>query len=127
MPGYENLETVDAYPMYAGAMDRYDWKLVGKQELYVPYNSYKWVAKGQKYKDVYKDDFVNRDLQYAGVQAVYNWNCCGLSLGYRRFALGSVRDETQYLYSFTIANFGSVGDIRRSNTVFHDANLLPAY
>ena len=62
VPGYENLETVDAYPMYAGAMDRYDWKLVGKQELYIPYNSYKWVAKGQKYKDVYKDDFVNRDL-----------------------------------------------------------------
>jgi LPS-assembly protein len=72
-------------------------------------------------------DFVNRDLQYAGVQAVYNWNCCGLSVGYRRFALGSVRDETQYLYSFTIANFGSVGDIRRSNTVFHDVNLPPAY
>jgi hypothetical protein len=34
VPGYENLETVDQYPMYAGAMDRYDWKLVGKQELY---------------------------------------------------------------------------------------------
>lgn len=72
-------------------------------------------------------DFVNRALQYAGVQAVYNWNCCGLSLGYRRFALGSVRDETQYLYSFTIANFGSVGDIRRSNTVFHDQAQPPAY
>jgi LPS-assembly protein len=72
-------------------------------------------------------DFVNKALQYAGVQTVYNWNCCGLSLGYRRFALGTVRDETQYLYSFTIANFGSVGDIRRSNTVFHDANLPPAY
>jgi LPS-assembly protein len=72
-------------------------------------------------------DFVNRALQYAGVQAVYNWDCCGLSLGYRRFALGSVRDETQYLYSFTLANFGSVGDIRRSNTVFHDPSLPPAY
>jgi LPS-assembly protein len=72
-------------------------------------------------------DFANRALQYAGVQTVYNWDCCGLSLGYRRFALGSVRDETQYLYSFTIANFGSVGDIRRSNTVFHDSSLPPAY
>ncbi len=41
VPGYENLETVDQYPMYAGAMDRYDWKLVGKQELYIPYNSFK--------------------------------------------------------------------------------------
>jgi LPS-assembly protein len=72
-------------------------------------------------------DFVHGALQYAGVQAVYNWNCCGLSVGYRRFALGSVRDETQYLYSFTLANFGSVGDIRRSNSVFRDPTLPPAY
>ena len=72
-------------------------------------------------------DFVQGALQYAGIQAVYNWNCCGLSLGYRRFALGSVRDETQYLYSFTLANFGSVGDIRRSNTVFHDPSMPPRY
>jgi LPS-assembly protein len=72
-------------------------------------------------------DFVQGALQYAGIQAVYNWNCCGLSVGYRRFALGSVRDETQYLYSFTLANFGSVGDIRRSNTVFHDPSMPPRY
>jgi LPS-assembly protein len=72
-------------------------------------------------------DFVHGALQYAGVQAVYNWNCCGLTVGYRRFALGSVRDETQYLYSFTLANFGSVGDIRRSNSVFRDPGAPPAY
>jgi LPS-assembly protein len=72
-------------------------------------------------------DFVHGAIQYAGVQAVYNWNCCGLTLGYRRFALGSPRDETQYLYSFTLANFGSVGDIRRSNTVFHDPAVPPPY
>ncbi len=72
-------------------------------------------------------DFVQNSLQYGGVQAVYNWNCCGLTFGYRRFLLGSVRDETQYLYSFTLANFGSVGDIRRSNSVFRDPTLPPAY
>ena len=72
-------------------------------------------------------DFVHGALQYAGAQAVYNWNCCGLTVGYRRFALGSVRDETQYLYSFTLANFGSVGDIRRSNTVFRDPNSPAPY
>jgi LPS-assembly protein len=72
-------------------------------------------------------DFVHGAVQYAGVQAVYNWNCCGLSLGYRRFALGALRDETEYLYSFTLANFGSVGDIRRFNTIFHDPSLPPAY
>jgi len=72
-------------------------------------------------------DFVQQSLQYAGVQAVYNWNCCGVTFGYRRFELGSIRDETQYLYSFTLANFGSVGDIRRSNSVFRDPSLPPAY
>jgi LPS-assembly protein len=72
-------------------------------------------------------DFVQHSLQYAGVQAVYNWNCCGLTFGYRRFELGSIRDETQYLYSFTLANFGSVGDIRRATSVFRDPTLPPAY
>jgi LPS-assembly protein len=72
-------------------------------------------------------DFVLGQLQYAGVQATYNWDCCGLTLGYRRFQLGTVRDETQYLYSFTLANFGSVGDIRRTNSIFRDPSLPPAY
>jgi LPS-assembly protein len=72
-------------------------------------------------------DFVIGQIQYAGVQANYNWDCCGLTVGYRRFQLGSVRDETQYLYSFTLANFGSVGDIRRSNSVFRDPTLPPPY
>jgi len=76
-------------------------------------------------------DFVEHQVQYGGVQAVYNWNCCGLTLGYRRFELGTVgstsRDETQWLYSFTIANFGAVGDIRRANSVFRDPTLPPAY
>jgi len=62
VPGYENLETVDAYPMYAGAMDRYDWKLLGKQELFLPYNSFKLIDKSRKYTDVYLGDFINRDV-----------------------------------------------------------------
>jgi LPS-assembly protein len=72
-------------------------------------------------------DFVHGALQYAGIQAIYNWDCCGLTFGYRRFALGTVRDETQWLYSFTLANFGSVGDIRRANSVFRDPTLPPPY
>jgi LPS-assembly protein len=72
-------------------------------------------------------DFVHGALQYAGVQAVYNLDCCGISFGYRRFALGSVRNETQWLYGFTLANFGSVGNIRRANTAFPDPSLPPTY
>jgi LPS-assembly protein len=76
-------------------------------------------------------DFVAGELQYGGIQAAYNWNCCGLSTGYRRFELGTVqgvgRNEHEWLYSFTLANFGAVGDIRRATSVFHDPTLPPPY
>ncbi|MGH9588773.1 MAG: LPS assembly protein LptD, partial [Terracidiphilus sp.] len=75
-------------------------------------------------------DFVLHQVQYAGVQSAYNWNCCGITLGYRRFELGTgtaARDETQWLYGFTFANFGAVGDLRRGNSVFRDPSLPPNY
>lgn len=62
VPGYENLETVDQYPMFAGVMDRYDWKLIGKQEMIIPYNNWKLIDKSRKYKEIYGPDYLNRDL-----------------------------------------------------------------
>lgn len=38
--GLENTYYVDQAFMYNGTLDRYDYKLVGKQELVVPYNSF---------------------------------------------------------------------------------------
>ncbi|MGD0791274.1 MAG: LPS assembly protein LptD, partial [Terriglobales bacterium] len=57
-------------------------------------------------------------LQYATAQTSYNWDCCGLSLEYRRFALGSVRNENQYRFSFTLANVGSFGNLRRQERLY---------
>jgi hypothetical protein len=62
VPGYENLLMVDQYPMYSGPMDRYDWKLVGKQEMYVPYNTYKFNDSSRKFKDIFGPDYPKRDL-----------------------------------------------------------------
>jgi hypothetical protein len=61
IPGYENLETADQYPMFAGSLDRYDWKLIGKQEMIIPYNNFKFVAK-RKVSEVYGGLYPNRDL-----------------------------------------------------------------
>jgi LPS-assembly protein len=57
-------------------------------------------------------------LQYATAQATYNWNCCGFSLEYRRFALGAVRNENQYRFSFTLANVGAFGNLRRQQRLY---------
>jgi LPS-assembly protein len=57
-------------------------------------------------------------LQYATAQTSYNWDCCGLSLEYRRFALGSVRNENQYRFSFTLANVGAFGNLKRQERLY---------
>jgi LPS-assembly protein len=63
-------------------------------------------------------DFTHDTLQYAGVEAVYNWNCCGLEAGYRRFELGSLRDEGEWLWGFTLSSIGTAGNIHHSTSVF---------
>ena len=57
-------------------------------------------------------------LQYAAVQTTYNWDCCGVSMEFRRFALGSVRNENQYRFTFALANLGSLGNLRRAEKLF---------
>jgi LPS-assembly protein len=56
--------------------------------------------------------------QYITVQASYNWNCCGLSVEYRRYNLGNVRDEGAYRFNFTLANIGTAGNLRRAESLF---------
>jgi LPS-assembly protein len=57
-------------------------------------------------------------LQYAAVQTTYNWDCCGVNLEFRRFALGSVRNENQYRFTFALANLGSLGNLRKAERLF---------
>ena len=56
--------------------------------------------------------------QYVTLQASYNWNCCGLSVEYRKYELGSVRNENAYRFNFTLANIGSAGNLRRAERLF---------
>ena len=58
----DNLRTSDQYDMYNGSPERYDWKLVGKKEIYVPYNSYKLHSNTVKYSDLLKKNHINQDL-----------------------------------------------------------------
>lgn len=55
----DGLRTSDNFDMYNGAPDRYDWKLVGKKELYIPYNSYDLDSPKLKYADIIKAGHLN--------------------------------------------------------------------
>ncbi len=60
--GTEGVTTTDQFDGYNGAPDRYDWKLIGKKEMYVPYNAYKIGEKKVKYADILKPKHANPDL-----------------------------------------------------------------
>ena len=52
----DGLRTNDMTDMFNGAMDRFDWEVKGKREIYVPYNSYK----------AHSDDLTIEDLVKPG-------------------------------------------------------------
>ncbi len=57
-------------------------------------------------------------LQYSTAQTTYNWDCCGLSVEYRRFALGLVRNENQFRFAFSLANVGAFGNLKRQERLY---------
>jgi LPS-assembly protein len=63
-------------------------------------------------------DLNRAELQYGGLQTSYNWNCCGLTLEYRRLALGAERNENYESFNFTLAGIGTAGNINRSQLIY---------
>jgi LPS-assembly protein len=57
-------------------------------------------------------------LQFASLQSTYNWDCCGLTLEYRRYAIGNVRNENLFRFNFTLANIGSFGNLRPQERLY---------
>ncbi|MGL1833975.1 DUF1329 domain-containing protein [Rhodocyclaceae bacterium SMB388] len=57
----DGLRTNDDFDMYNGSIERYDWTLVGKREIYVPYNSYRLVGNKITMADVLQPGHVNPD------------------------------------------------------------------
>ncbi len=67
--GYDNpgtasdgLRTNDQLDIFNGATDRYEWKLMGKKEMYVPANAYVLHSDKIKYKDIVRKSHINQDL-----------------------------------------------------------------
>ncbi len=58
----DGLRTADDTDMFNGAPDRYDWKLVGKKEIYIPYNNYKVTSPDVKYADLLQVGHLNPAL-----------------------------------------------------------------
>lgn len=61
----DGLRTADDLDLYNGAPDRYTWELLGKKELYIPYNAYRLSDGDLDYDDILKKGHFNPEhLRY---------------------------------------------------------------
>jgi len=62
-PGAEGLQFYDQMDMFNGSLDRYSWKLVGKRELLIPYNSSRSIPGAEKgdFSKLVKPWHINQD------------------------------------------------------------------
>ena len=61
-PDTSGLATADVVDSYNGAPDRYEWTLIGKQEMLVPYNSYAVHQQGISYDRIVLPTTLNPEL-----------------------------------------------------------------
>ena len=57
----DGLRTSDQFDIFNGSPERYDWKLVGKQEMIVPYNAYQLHSNKLKNTDIIKPLHINQE------------------------------------------------------------------
>jgi hypothetical protein len=55
----DGLRTIDETDMYNGSPDRYNWKLISKQEIFIPYNNYRLGSPDVKYKELLQPGHLN--------------------------------------------------------------------
>lgn len=60
-PGTGGTSTFDNVFLFNGSMDRFDFKLVGKKEMFVPYNTYRMAYNSTK-DELLKPKFLNPDI-----------------------------------------------------------------
>lgn len=63
-------------------------------------------------------DAETRKLQFATAQTTYNWDCCGITLEYRRYAIANLRNENLFRFTFSLANIGAFGNLRRQERLY---------
>ena len=63
-------------------------------------------------------DAESKLLQFVAAQTTYNWDCCGMTVEYRSYSVANVRNENLFRFTFTLANIGGFGSLRRQERLY---------
>ena len=61
-PNTDGLRTIDDFDLFSGPTDRFDWTLIGKREMVIPYNAYRVHSDAVEVRDILHEHTVNPDL-----------------------------------------------------------------
>jgi hypothetical protein len=124
----DGQRTSDQFDMFNGAPDRYDWTLVGKQEMIVPYNAYKLHSKGIKTSDVLKPLHPNQDLARYELHRVWVVDAKlkpGTSHLYRRRTFYIDEDSWQILVADQYDGRGQIWRVSEAHCInYYDAQTF---
>ncbi|CAA7611359.1 conserved exported hypothetical protein [Candidatus Terasakiella magnetica] len=62
--GFENNYALDEPFLFNGPIDRFDWKVIGKKEMFVPYHSFAVYNYKTAFKDVAQDKYINPEHRH---------------------------------------------------------------
>lgn len=121
--GTDGISYIDMIDMYNGAFDRYVWKLTGKREMYVPYNSFRLNDGRYKNAQLLKPGHFNQDATRYELHRVWTIEATERegskhSFGKRVFYV----DEDSWNI-LLVENFDREGRLWR----FQEGHLLPFY
>jgi hypothetical protein len=69
--GPGGLKTVDETQGFNGSMERFDWQLIGKQEIYIPYHNYKFDDPNASYTELLTKSHANPDYMRYELKRVW--------------------------------------------------------
>ena len=122
-PATEGLYFVDMIDMYNGAFDRYVWKLIGKREIYLPYNGYRISDGSRRYEQLLQPRFLDPDATRYELHRV--WVIEATERGGKKHAFGTrvfYVDEDSWNVVL-VENHDRAGKLWR----FQEGHLIPQY
>lgn len=122
-PATDGLYFVDMIDMYNGAFDRYVWKLIGKREIYLPYNGYRISDGSRRYDQLLRARFLDPDATRYELHRV--WVIEATERGGKKHAFGQrvfYVDEDSWNVVL-VENHDRAGTLWR----FQEGHLLPQY
>ncbi|ABV87261.1 DUF1329 domain-containing protein [Shewanella pealeana] len=133
----DGLRTTDDFDMFNGSPVRYNWELVGKQELYIPYNDYKLHSDKLEYEQIITPGHINPEyVRYEkhrvwvvkatlkdGMRHIYKARTFYIDEDSWQVSVADLYDNRDELYRVAIAhglNYYEVPTQWSTLEVFHD-------